>query len=202
MFSTRSKAGLFTLLFCIALLTVASAANAGTKDGQFAVEEGGRVTCPSFLKASTAKNEAFHRYVGFVEGYLTAANRYEPNTFDLTPWHTPAALALILELHCKKHPSENLAMAAQRLVIAMVPLRLATYSEVLELGEADKKTYVYATILKRAQTVLIRKGLYRGQANGKFTPDFRAALAQFQTLAKLEPTGIPDTATLWVLLNP
>jgi peptidoglycan hydrolase-like protein with peptidoglycan-binding domain len=93
-------------------------------------------------------------------------------------------------------------MAAQRLVIAMVPLRLATYSEVLELGETDKKTYVYATILKRAQTVLIRKGLYRGQANGKFTPDFRAALAQFQTLAKLEPTGIPDTATLWVLLNP
>ena len=200
--ANRWMGGLATLLLCIGLLAYASAADASTKDGQFAVEEGGRVSCPTFTKASATKNDAFHRYVGFVEGYLTAANRYEPNTFDLTPWHTPAALALILDTHCKKNPKDNLAMAAQRLVIAMAPVRLATYSNLVAVGEADKKTYVYSTILKRAQSELARRGLFRGEANGQYTPETRTALSQFQTLAKLDPTGIPDTATLWVLLNP
>lgn len=199
---TRTYGGLAILLFCLAFLGFASSAHASTKDGQFAVEDGGRVMCATFTKASAQKSESYHRYVGFVEGYLTAANRYEPNTFDLTPWHTPAALALILASHCKKYPKENLAMAAQRLVISMAPVRLASFSKLLEVGEANKKTVVYATILKRAQSELARKGLYRGELNGEFTPGFRAALTQFQTLAKLDPTGIPDTATLWVLLNP
>jgi hypothetical protein len=200
--ANRWMGGAATLLFCIGLLVYASGAKASTKEGQFAVEEGGRVTCPTFTKAAAARSEAHHRYVGFVEGYLTAANRYEPNTFDLTPWHTPAALALILDTHCKKHPKDNLAMAAQRLVIAMAPVRLATYSNLVAVGEADKKTYVYATILKRAQSELARRGFFRGEANGVYTPETRDAFSQFQTLAKLDPTGIPDTATLWVLLNP
>lgn len=199
---TRSSGGLLIFLFCLLLLAAASAAGASTKDGEFAVEEGGRAPCSAFTKASAAKDKDYHRYVGFVEGYLTAANRYEPNTFDLTPWHTPAAFALILDTHCKKYPKDNLAMAAQRLVIAMAPVRLATFSKILEVGKADNKAYVYATILKRAQSELARKGLYRGETNGEFTPEFQAALAQFQTLAKLDPTGVPDTATLWVLLNP
>lgn len=198
----RFYGGLFVLLFCLALIAFAPVAGASTKDGQFAVEDGGRTACLAFTKASAKRNEAYHRYVGFVEGYLTAANRYEPNTFDLTPWHSTAALALIVDTHCKKYPKDNLVMAAQRLVIAMAPVRLATFSTILEVGGADNKAHVYTMILKRAQSVLARKGLYRGEANGEFTPEFRAALTQFQSLAKLDQTGIPDTATLWVLLNP
>ncbi|MDT9598987.1 peptidoglycan-binding domain-containing protein [Sphingosinicella rhizophila] len=198
----RTYTGGLILFLCLALLFLASAASAGTKEGQFAVEDSGRVTCTTYTKASERKDEAYHRYVGFLEGYLTAANRYEPNTFDLTPWHSTAAIALIVNSHCGKNPKDNLAMAAQRLVIAMAPVRLATFSKLIEVGEVGEKAVIYATILKRAQSTLARKGLYRGEANGEFNPEFRTALAQFQTLAKLDPTGLPDTATLWVLLNP
>ena len=196
------KFGSIAFAFCLGLLASASCAAASTKDGQFAVEDGGRASCAAFTKASVTKNEAYHRYVGFVEGYLTAANRYEPNTFDLTPWHTPASIALILATHCKKNPKDNLAMAAQRFVVAMAPVRLATFSNILEVGTDKNKTYIYATILKRAQYELMRRGLYHGQPSGQFNPETRDALAQFQTAAKLDPTGVPDTATLWSLLNP
>jgi hypothetical protein len=177
-------------------------AQARTKEGQFAVEDAGRVPCTTFTKARAAKGEAIQRYVGFVEGYITAANRYEPNTFDLTPWHTPAAIALILEGHCKKFPNDNLVKASQQLVAAMAPFRLATFSKMVEVGDPGKKTLVYVTILQRAQSELARKGLYKGEANGSFNPEFRNSLKQFQTLAKLDPTGLPDTRTLWALLQP
>lgn len=191
-----------SLLSCIALLMSIPNASASTKDGQFAVEDAGRVSCAIFTKASAARNEAYHRYIGFLEGYVTAANRYEPNTFDLTPWQTPSAIALILGTHCKKHPADNLAMAAQRFVVAMAPIRLATFSNIVEIGTNKNKTYIYTTILKRAQYELMKRGLYRGEPSGKFTPETREAVSQFQTLAKMDPTGVPDTATLWALLNP
>jgi hypothetical protein len=194
--------GYLRFLVGIGFVFAASAAIASTKDGQFAVEDSGRVSCATFTRAMAKKSDDYHRYVGFIEGYLTAANRYEPNTFDLTPWHTSGAVALILNTHCTKHPNDNLAMAAQRFVIAMAPIRLANFSNIVEVGDAKHKAYVYATILKRAQLELKRLGLYRAEATGQFTPETRAALLQFQTLAKLDATGVPDSATLWVLLNP
>jgi hypothetical protein len=44
--------------------------------------------------------------------------------------------------------------------------------------------------------------LYRGKLDGADSPEFRTALTHFQQLARLDPNGLPDTATLWVLLNP
>ena len=57
-------------------------------------------------------------------------------------------------------------------------------------------------LVKRSQEALARKGLYHGLADGKFSPAMGDALREFQKTARLDPTGIPDTATLWVLLNP
>ncbi|PWG02122.1 peptidoglycan-binding domain-containing protein [Sphingosinicella humi] len=196
--------GGLTLAICLGLLGWASAARAGTQDGVFAVEEAGRALCPAFVKARAEKSEAYARYVGFIEGYLTAANRYEPNTFDLTPWHNANAFALILYKHCQKEKNakDALAMVAQKLVLAMKPFRLADFSKMVEVGAGADNALLYETVLKRAQTELSRKGLYHGEVDGKFSAETKAALTEFQRLAKLQPNGIPDAATLWVLLNP
>lgn len=200
----RIVQGGVTLAICVGLLGWASAARAGTQSGVFAVEEAGRALCPVFVKARAEKSEAYARYVGFIEGYLTAANRYEPNTFDLTPWHNANAFALILYKHCQKEENakDALAMVAQKLVLAMKPFRLADFSKMVEVGEGADNALLYETVLKRAQTELSRKGLYRGEVDGKFSASTKAALTEFQRLAKLQPSGIPDPATLWVLLNP
>ncbi len=201
--SLRLKIGIGTLvLLSLALLLWPSDAQAETKDHQFALEESGRATCAMYSRARQGSSPSTARYIGFIEGYLTAANRYEPNTFDLTPWHTPEAFALILDEHCAKNPGEPLAMVAQQIVVAMMPLRLADKSDLVEIGEGAHQTTVYQRIIWRAQDELARRGLYRGKLDGADSPEFRSALTHFQQLARLDPSGVPDVATLWVLLNP
>ncbi|QFT76462.1 peptidoglycan-binding domain-containing protein [Erythrobacter sp. THAF29] len=199
----RAGWGLRVLLPFAALLGVAApGASAETADKKFAVESAGRTTCAQYTEARSSNPSKAARYIGFIEGYLTAANRYEPNTFDLTPWHTTSAFALILDQHCKRTPEDGLAMVAQKLVVSMMPLRLADSSPLVELREGENRAVVYERILWRAQGELARRGLYRARPDGKDSPEFRSALTQFQKLSKLDPSGVPDVATLWVLLNP
>lgn len=201
--NTRLKiaGGAFAAALLIALVGLPQA-RAETTDNHFAVEDAGRTMCARYIEARGSNPAQAARYLGFIEGYLTAANRYEPNTFDLTPWHTPEAFALILDQHCEQAPDESLAMVAQRLVVSMMPHRLASKSELVEVKAGDNRAIVYEKIIWRAQNQLSRHGLYQGEADGKDSPKFRAALTRFQEIAKLDPSGVPDVATLWILLNP
>lgn len=179
-----------------------AAAQANTPQGIFAVEESGRMSCPAFVAARTARNASYERALGFVEGYLSAANRYEPNTFDLAPWQNSAAYGMILDAHCKKQASDTLAMAVQRLVGALQPMRLAEPSKLIEVGDGQRKVILYEMILKRAQSALARRGLYQGAATGLFDQPTKLAFTSFQKSVSLDQTGLPDPATLWMLLNP
>lgn len=183
-------------------MAVPGSTSAGTLAGQFAVEDAGRISCAAYTKARAANGGDQARMVGFVEGYLTAANRYEANTFDLTPWHNHNAFALILDQHCRKSPSDSLVMATQKLVEAMKPQRLSNFSKLVEIKDGKDRTIVYQSVLERAQAELVRKNLYKGAADGRYTPEFKLALQNFQKSAKLPPSGMPDPATLWALLNP
>lgn len=199
----RLKVGVGVLsVLLIAMILWPTGVRAETKDRQFALEESGRATCAMYTRAREGNPQQTARYIGFIEGYMTAANRYEPNTFDLTPWHTPEAFALILDQHCQKNPNDPLGMVAQQMVVAMMPFRLADKSELVAIGEGNRQTQVYQRIIWRAQDELARRGLYRGKIDGADSPELRSALTRFQELARLEPSGVPDVATLWVLLNP
>lgn len=170
---------------------------------QFAVEGSGRISCTQFNQAYLNQESAeYQRIIGFVDGYLTAANRYEPNTFDLSPWHNGVAFGLILNKHCSDHPEDTLVSTLQRMVTSFLPIRLAKLSPLVELGDNNYRTVVYDAILRRAQGVLKLRGLYQGEEDGKFTPALRDAFRKFQEQSGLTPTGIPDPATLWTLLNP
>ena len=83
-----------------------------------------------------------------------------------------------------------------------MPHRLAKESQLVEVREGDKSAVVYERIIWRAQDQLARHGLYQGKPDGQDSPQFREALTQFQRLARLDESGVPDVATLWVLLNP
>lgn len=177
-------------------------AHAATDDGNFAVERSGQATCSRFLKAQAEDPQEFTRYLGFLEGYLSAANRYEPNTFDLTPWHDTHALSVILATHCKEAPEESLGIAVQRFVGAVMPLRLASHSPMVRIERNGKTAEVYEAILKRAQIALGQRALYAGPLDGKYSTALGTAFESFQKNNSLDPTGIPDVPTLWVLLNP
>ena len=186
-----------------ALFISPAIAQADNASGQFAVEGAGVLSCQAFNDARTDKGSAeFQRLIGFTEGYLSAANRYEPNTFDLSPWHNAAAFDLILEKHCGENPNEMIVGVLQKMVSALRPVRIADYSPMVEVGTGENRAFVYRTILRRAQASLRSRGLYAGEEDGQYTEQLRDALLVFQKQADLFETGVPDPATLWTLLNP
>ncbi len=197
-----AKAALAAFLATSAGFSACLAADVNNAE-QFAVEGSGRISCTQFNTAYQNQESAeYQRLIGFVDGYLTAANRYEPNTFDLSPWHNSVAFGLILNKHCVAHPEDTLVSTLQRMVTSFLPIRLARFSQLVEVGDEKYKTVVYDAILRRAQGVLKLRGLYKGEEDGKFTPAVREAFKVFQSQNGLTPTGIPDPATLWTLLNP
>lgn len=172
-------------------------------DSAFAVEGAGRLNCTAFIAAREDKSSAeYQRMIGFVEGYLSAANRYEPNTFDLTPWHNAAAFDIVLKSHCAEHKEDMLVSVVQRMVTGLRPIRIAQFSPMVEVGDERHQAFVYEIILRRSQAALKSRGLYKGDENGKFSPEMRDALMAFQRQSSLTATGVPDPATLWTLLNP
>lgn len=172
-------------------------------DNSFAVEGAGRLDCAAFNSARANRaSPDYQRIIGFVEGYLTAANRYEDNTFDLTAWHNAAALDLILDSHCTENQDDTLVSVVQRMVTGFRPVRIATFSPMVEVGDGRHSAIVYKSILGRAQAALKRRGLYNGEETELFSPEMREALIQFQRQSSLNETGVPDPATLWTLLNP
>ena len=172
-------------------------------DSAFAVEGAGRLDCAVFMTAREDKSSAeYQRMIGFVEGYLSAANRYEPNTFDLTPWHNAAAFDIILKSHCAEHKEDTLVSVVQRMVTGLRPVRIAQFSPMIEVGDGRHQAFVYEAILRRSQAALKTRGLFKGDEDGKFSPEMRDALMAFQRQSSLTPTGVPDPATLWTLLNP
>lgn len=192
------------VLAAIALVVpVASIASAQENPRQFAVEGAGMLTCERFVAARTDTTAPeYQRMIGFIEGYLSAANLYEPDTFDLTPWHNAAALDIIVNHHCEQYPQDRLVGVTQRMVGGLRPFRVARFSQMLEVGDEQNRTYVYETILRRAQAALQLRGFYKGPEDGTFSPELRQAFRDFQRSVGLAETGVPDPATLWKLLNP
>lgn len=192
-----------SLIGALLILLVPGTGRANDGNNQFAVEGAGRLDCASFTKARADKGSAeYQRLIGFVEGYLSAANRYEPNTFDLSPWHNAAAFDLILEKHCSENPDEVMIAVVQKMVGALRPLRVANFSPLVEVGTGENRAFVYEAILRRTQAALRSRGLYDGEEDGNFSPKMRDALLAYQRSADLYETGVPDPATLWTLLNP
>lgn len=196
-----------TKLVAMGLLAAAALApapvQAQEETRQFAVEGAGMATCQRFVEArGDMTSPDYQRMIGFIEGYLSAANLYEPDTFDLTPWHNAAALDLIVENHCTQHPEDRLVGVTQRMVGGLRPFRVARFSPMLEVGDGQNRAFVYETILRRAQAALQLRGLYSGPEDGTYSPGLRQAFRDFQRSVGLNETGVPDPATLWKLLNP
>ena len=206
-----------TIRILAALAAALSSVPAAAQNAEFAVEEYGRVSCAQFNTAHLNKEGvAYARIMGFVQGYLTAANRYETDTFDLSPWHNAPAFDLILDKRCKDRPKDTLIATLQLMVSSFRPLRVAKPSPMVKVSDG-KGGYmlVYDTILRRAEAVLKARGLLgaaritpaAATMGGKpvaydYSPEVREAFRKYQEAKGLDQTGMPDTASLWLLLNP
>ncbi len=195
------KAAMLTF-FGLMAAAVASPASAAGSDGQFAVKGLGIAPCSQFIEARVAEGQELSRYLGWLEGYFTATNRYEPDTFDMMPWGPTAMLELVVANHCVSNPDDRFVVAAQLSVEALRKARLVSRSDSVSAGTDEQEVVVYGTILRRAQVELAARGFYEGEPDGAYGPATYKALTSFQTDVGLDVTGLPDPSTVWLLLRP
>ena len=76
----------FAAIFALALVLLNGSAKAADADGLFMVEGAGGSSCERYGQAVAARDAAFIAYAGWIDGYLSAFNRYEQGVFDITAW--------------------------------------------------------------------------------------------------------------------
>ena len=185
-------------LLLIVLLSVspADAAKAADAEGDFAIKGVGRLLCTQFIEARAGETEIYTRLLGWLEGYLTAANRYEAETHDMVPWESSALLSLVIDNHCQENPDQFFFEVVQRIVEDLKTVRIVTPSPRIEAKVGNDTVVVYQEVLRRAQAELAKRGIYRSSVDGLFGQDTREAIETFQVLEGLDVSGLPDQVTL------
>lgn len=179
-----------------------SAVSAADAGGTFAVKGAGMATCETFIAARARQTEAYGRFAGWAEGYLTAMNQLSRDTFDIAPWETTAILMFVANEQCSQRPQERFSVVLQRIVASLQDDRLRKNSPTMTLSSGDRSISIYEDTLRRAQAELAKQGFYSGGIDGKFGPRMQQAVERFQQSRNLTPTGMPDEVTLWMLLRP
>lgn len=186
----------------VLLLTAGSPAPAGAASaaGEFAVRGLGSDKCVNFVRAADQRLPSVAEFRGWVDGYLTAVNRYRSDTFDLAPWHSSALLLSLIRAHCEQNPDDPLFEVVHQLRLLLDEDRLVARSETLTIGEGETRLRIYREVLKRVQQALIDRKLLTGAADGTYGPKTKAALETFQKQAGIPVSGVPDQQTLFELL--
>lgn len=188
-------------LAILSLLAWSSVLPAADDNGQFAIKGMGPATCQRFVAARNAQSREYFQFGGWINGYLSATNRYEQQTFDVVPWQSTGLLAGWLARFCQRNPDAPFVRAVAMMVNTLGKERLTARSELVEAQVGDQVVYIYESILRRVQERLSERGHYTGAATGNFDSQTREALERFQREAGLKLTGLPDQPTLAKLLS-
>ncbi|MDT7934862.1 MAG: peptidoglycan-binding domain-containing protein [Sphingomonadaceae bacterium] len=189
------------LLAGLALGLGAAPARAADAQGQFAVKGVGQASCADFNRALAARSPALSPMLSWVAGYLTAANRYEPATYDLIAWQDELYLVNSIGGFCAKNPQASLAFMTRAMIRSLGPGRISAASPVVSVAIAGREQKLYATVVDSAKRRLARAGLYRGPIDGRADAGFIAAITAFQRAESLPATGLPDQETLFRLFS-
>lgn len=180
-------------------LPLASGAHAATDDLQFAAKGIGASTCERFLEVKANDRALYYMYLGWIDGYITASNKYIEDTFDLATWQSTELFATAIETQCKNKPDLQVAAIVDSLTGQLVPGRLTEPSEVVSGEVGDTQFRIYAEVLRRMQRTLANEGFYEGTPDGAYGPATRLAVERFQQEKGIPVTGLPDNLTMFHL---
>jgi hypothetical protein len=175
---------------------------AADAEGQFAIKGLGAQTCQRHVEARQTRSAEYGNFRSWLQGYVTAANRYEIDTYDAAPWGSAEVWAAIIDNHCASNPDEPFATVVQKLIRSLMPEKLEARSPVLTVSADGLSVRVYEEVVRRIQQQLIEIGLYSDAADGQFGASTQEALATYQLSEGLDATGLPDPLTVWKLVQP
>ena len=185
-------------LVAIAAVALAAApAIAADDKGAFAVRGVGSDRCDAFLAAVAAKDGLkLERYGSWLLGYVSASNRLIGRTFDAVPSQVPTDVLGIVAVICRNQPAALVDTAASQALVVLNPIRMTADSPLITVSNAGRTLQVRTEALITLQQNLAKKGLYKGPADGKLSPQLAKIIADFQLKEKILISGLPDLDTI------
>src|SRR5262249_43194305 len=122
-------------------------------------------------------------------------------TYDTLSFESTDLVANLLAGHCKAHPGDAVIAVLNALLTRFRDDRLRERSDRVKGKVGDQEFTLYTEVLKRVQNRLSALALYKDGPEPEYGERTRAAVTAFQQKNGLQPTGVPDQATLWRLLR-
>ena len=179
----------------------AAAASAADSQGNFALKGAGFLPCQVFVTERQKKSNIYYMIGGWLEGFISAHNKYVDNTYDITSFESLELLLWVIDDHCKSNPEDRLYSVTNSILIQLSRDRLQNYSPKVDIKSGQRTTVLYEETIRRVQARLADLGLYKDAVDGHYTEATKSALMAFQSDNDLEMTGFPDQTTLWRLLR-
>lgn len=170
---------------------------AADEDGRYALEGPGRIDCARYVAIAEAGGRDLDVLASWTLGYLSAHNRVLPQTFDLTPWQDAATVMRLVGQFCTANPGRSFEDGLQELIAYLARSRLTRDSETVAVGAGGKATVLYRDTLEQVRSRLGEAGYPPGNT----AESLALALRSFQRAEGLPDSGLPDQATLAILLK-
>lgn len=185
-----------------AVILTLSGLIAGPSFGQQGAAEGpGTALCEALVASRTDNQAGYREFASWISGFLTAANAYEDDTYDLTPWQ-PIQLSMgQVHRYCEANPKASVAQAMSHYVAYLRPNRMTQPEEKTLIRNGTNGVHIYPSILAKVRGALIEQGFLIEGAPQNFGPLLADALERYQTSKNFEVNGLPDDRTLVALLN-
>lgn len=196
------RAALRWLLSVLTIVFQCGTAGAADAEGRFAVKGAGLYDCARYAEAFKSKSATFFLFGGWMDGYLTALNEMQDDTFDVTAWESTDLLASMIEAHCRRNPDHNFFAVVRVLAKELSKTRLQQAAPLVSITHQDEDTVIlYRDSVMRVQGALKAEGYYEGAIDGDYGERSRSAMRSFQRSLGLEETGLPDQGSLYRLLR-
>jgi len=185
----------------LSLVLIPSIGYSSDKNNTYAIEGAGIASCSKFVESASKKDNHYYVYGGWVEGFLTASNQHQEQTFDLTPWQSTQLILKIIESICTENPKAKFHQVLNNLVPELSKQRISIGGKFVDID--GKRKYVFQEeVILRMKKALTNKQLYTGGLTTEYSDELKNSVIKFQKKIHQNATGLPDQATLFELFKP
>jgi hypothetical protein len=181
-------------------LLAAPPASSADSEGNFGVRGVGADQCDALLERLEQNPEVVLPTVSWLMGYITATNRLQADTFDVSPILDGETLLELTISTCGVNPDISYEQATFEVVRALSEARTRSQTPVVTMEAEDASTQIRRETLVQVQDRLRRLGHSSGPADGIYGPQTRDAIRAYQESVGLPASGVADSMTLLRLL--
>ena len=190
----------FLALVAIVWMSPTATVQAADSGGHFAFRGVGGQSCKIAIDQIKKDPKEAAVIASWLMGYLTAANRQQSDTFDISPVVAPNDLLNAVVGLCQTHPDMPVESVFNGLLRVLSVARNRADSPIIETRSGKNTASVRTETFIAMQTKLVDYGYLKGKPDGTFGAKSETALKTFQKDQKLAETGVADGATIIRLL--